>query len=449
MGVPQVGPNYAGLVAGQPVEPAVLEIVMPPGAPPVSWDEGPRPALVVALGPAVVLRVTVRESRAQDVRLGRALDAFVARLAPVVGVLVTNARATDALESAARKAVTRQRAVEIALDPDRVLAFVARLGSDAVGASAAYLVVGAGDPPTPEQVWSSGDASLLRASFGPELVLPYLTSTRAAMWTDPRLPPRLGAAGFRFCAAVQGAYGAERALLALATPRAPANAPATQAFLNRLGETLSGVVRDRQATVAATRGYVDSLIAVADLMDAANPYAPQHSRQVASLAYELALEVEGDEAWARTLELAGRLHDVGMAAIGLDLPARAGTLGESDRQVIRQHPDVGADLLAGLTAQVLPPAVVQAVRHHHERWDGEGYPVGLRGEAIPREARVLAAAELFLGYTSARSYRPGMPPGRALYELIQASGRALDPVVVRALTSLCRRRGVQAAPPAP
>lgn len=445
-GLPQVGPNYAGLVAGQPLEPAVLEVVVPEEAPPVRWEEGVRPSLLLTFGRAVVLRASVRESRAQDVRLRRALDAWVGRLGPVVAVLVAHARAQEALEATARRAVTSQRAVEIALDPDRLMTFVARLGAEAVGASAGYLVVQEGDRGV-EELWSSGDATALGASFGPALVLPYLRETRVAMWSDPRLPPRLLATGFRFCAAVRGGYDREQALLALASPRLPTSVPATQALLARLADALVGIVRDRQETVAATRSYVDSLTAVADLVDAANPYAPQHSRQVASLAQELAMEMEGDPAWAKTLELAGRLHDVGMAAIGLDLPARSGSLAESDRQVIRQHPDVGADLLSGLTSRVLPDSVARAVRHHHERWDGEGYPAGLRGEAIPPEARILAAAELFMGYTSARSYRPGLSPGRALYELTQAAGTAIDPAVLRALTAVCAKRGVRALPP--
>lgn len=445
-GLPQVGPNYAGLVAGQSIEPAVLDMPAPePDAAPVHWDEGLRPAVQVALGREVVLRATVRESRAQDVRLRATLEAFAQRCRPIVSVLVAYSHSATALETASRRAVTTQRAVEIALDPERILSFVARLGADAMGATAGYLVMrqAEGDDQT---IWQAGD-TFLDGELAPSQLLAYLGETAAAMWLEPNLPQAVEAAGFRACAAVQGHYGAERSVLLLVSPRPPANASTGRALLGRLSETMSGVVRDRQAAQAATRGYLESLVAVADLVDAANPHAPQHSRQVAALAHDLALALGGEAPWARALAVAGRLHDVGMASIGLELVAQRGTLAEADRQTIRQHPDVGADLLLGLAPRVLPAWVPAAVRHHHERWDGEGYPAGLRGQDIPREARILAAAELFMGYTSARSYRTGMAPARALYEMVRASGSVLDPQVLDALIALCARRGVRPLPP--
>ena len=105
---------------------------------------------------------------------------------------------------------------------------------------------------------------------------------------------------------------------------------------------------------------------------------------------------------------------------------------------MRRHPLVGAQILAPF--DFFAPAAA-AIRHHHERWDGSGYPDGLAGEAIPFGARVVAVADVFDALTSPRPYRGAYPLDAALAELDLEAGRALDPALVAALVELVRRAG--------
>ncbi len=151
-----------------------------------------------------------------------------------------------------------------------------------------------------------------------------------------------------------------------------------------------------------------------------------HSRQVAELAAAVAVQLGLPDALIERCRLAGWLHDVGKLTISDAIVARAGALAPAERATMTAHAAIGAELLASM------PGVAEAhlgVRHHHERWDGGGYPDGLVGEAIPLEARVVAAADTF----STATGRRGLERATAIAELRAAAGAVLDPRVVAAL----------------
>ena len=129
----------------------------------------------------------------------------------------------------------------------------------------------------------------------------------------------------------------------------------------------------------------------------------------------------------RILRYAGLLHDIGKLAVEDRILRKAGPLTPEEREAIKQHPVVGAAILgsAGSFAALVP-----AVRHHHERFDGTGYPDGLAGEAIPVEARILAVADAFDAMTSDRPYRPALARDVACERLIRGRGTQFDPGVV-------------------
>ncbi|MBC7106872.1 MAG: HD-GYP domain-containing protein, partial [Firmicutes bacterium] len=156
-------------------------------------------------------------------------------------------------------------------------------------------------------------------------------------------------------------------------------------------------------------------------------------------AHELALS----ESLAEEAYMAALLHDLGKVAVPQEILLKPGPLADEEREEIRQHPVLGVMILqpAGF-----PPGVLVAIRHHHEDYDGGGYPDGLRGEEIPLAARLIRVADAFDAMTSARPYREPMAPEEALRELRRGAGRQFDPVLVELFLRLRERD--RAVPPA-
>ena len=151
---------------------------------------------------------------------------------------------------------------------------------------------------------------------------------------------------------------------------------------------------------------------------------------VAELAELVGRELGLPESLQGDLRLAGLLHDVGTIAVAGAVLSKPGPLDEEEWVLLREHPSIGADMVAripGLARTQL------AIRHHHERFDGEGYPDRLAGESIPMAARVLAAVDAYTAMTEIRPYRDARDRAEALEELRRNAGTQLDPTVVDAL----------------
>ncbi len=150
-------------------------------------------------------------------------------------------------------------------------------------------------------------------------------------------------------------------------------------------------------------GTIQSLVSALDAKDA---YTCGHSSRVADLAVELAERLNFDSDHIATIRMAGILHDIGKIGVEDSVLRKPGQLTDEEFEKIKQHPVLGYEILQGIRQfrKILP-----AVRHHHESWDGTGYPDGLCGESIPRDAQVLAVADAFDAMTSDRPYRTGMP----------------------------------------
>jgi diguanylate cyclase (GGDEF)-like protein/putative nucleotidyltransferase with HDIG domain len=204
----------------------------------------------------------------------------------------------------------------------------------------------------------------------------------------------------------------------------------------------AAVLAARTATLRAARQrreserqqalHLSSLDALTGAIDGRDPFRRHHTRRVRAYAGTLAhcLDLPADE--RRTLRVAAMLHDVGKLVVPDHLLNKPGRLSESEFEKVRTHPAAGAALLAPAG---LPEPVLRVIRHHHERWDGSGYPDRLRGETIPRAARVLAVADAFEALTSDRSYRGRMDPQGAAALLSAWSGVHFDPDVVQALVT--------------
>lgn len=169
-----------------------------------------------------------------------------------------------------------------------------------------------------------------------------------------------------------------------------------------------------------------------DLLHSHHPATAAHGervgRQAAALASQLGLPADA----LRVIEVGGRFHDVGKLAIPAAVLQKADALSNEEWALMRRHPELGAYLLAAFG---LPPSVIAAVHHHHERYDGTGYPGRLADHCIPFAARIIAVADAFDVMTTDRSYRAAMAPADAVAEIARLRGTQFDPTVVDALVT--------------
>ena len=172
-------------------------------------------------------------------------------------------------------------------------------------------------------------------------------------------------------------------------------------------------------------------------MEAKDLYLRGHSQRVAELAGHLAEELGLDETTCEDLRVAGRLHDVGKIGIREAILNKPDRLTLEEFEHVKRHVQIGLDILAPLFHIKNP---LHYVKHHHERWDGAGYPQGLAGEDIPMGARILCAADTFDALTSKRAYREPLAPVAALEHLRIDSGKQFDPSVYDALVRVILKR---------
>lgn len=173
-----------------------------------------------------------------------------------------------------------------------------------------------------------------------------------------------------------------------------------------------------------------TLFTLVQTIDAKCHYTALHSRHVAEHAVMIAAQLGLPAEEIERVRWAALLHDIGKLSTPGEILDKPGSLAQSEQAILRQHPVESARILEGIRHF---QACLPAVRHHHERFDGRGYPDGLSGQSIPIEARILAVADAYDAMTSDRAYRPAMSESRALQLLRQESGAQFDPVVVAAL----------------
>jgi HD-GYP domain-containing protein (c-di-GMP phosphodiesterase class II) len=156
---------------------------------------------------------------------------------------------------------------------------------------------------------------------------------------------------------------------------------------------------------------------------------------VAELGRRLALVLDLDRDDVEAVGEAGLLHDIGTIGVPEPLLHKPGPLTADEWRAMRRHPVVGAQIVAPFEFSARSAVLI---RHHHERWDGSGYPDGLAGHAIPVGARILAVADVFDALTSMRPFRAAVGREAALAQLIGEGGRTLDACVVTACVELLR-----------
>lgn len=173
----------------------------------------------------------------------------------------------------------------------------------------------------------------------------------------------------------------------------------------------------------------NALVALADTVDKRDQYTYQHSQRVAKIAGEVATRMNLPAKEVDLIVSAARVHDLGKISTDNRILYKQASLTEDERRLINDHPAAGGEL-AGKFSMYRKGR--DCIRHHHERWDGKGYPDGLAGEAIPIGARIIAVADSYDAMTSDRPYRQALPHEIAIAELARGKGKQYDSRVVDA-----------------
>ena len=168
-------------------------------------------------------------------------------------------------------------------------------------------------------------------------------------------------------------------------------------------------------------------------IEAKDAYTAGHSSKVAEMSFRLArrLRIKGKQ--LEDIHMAAHLHDIGKISVPTSILNKKGTLLPHERAQVELHPEIGYKIIS--PAKSLR-SIAQIVLHHHERWDGKGYPQGLAGERIPLGARIIALTDAIDAMTSHRPYRQAMSWEACQLEVSAAKGRQFDPVLVDACESL-------------
>lgn len=159
----------------------------------------------------------------------------------------------------------------------------------------------------------------------------------------------------------------------------------------------------------------------------------EHSRRVATYAHRLARNLGWSRRDARDLALAALVHDLGKTWIANDILNKSAALSDEERRKMERHPVIGARILIGCDVHSF---YVETVLHHHEAWNGRGYPAGLQGEEIPMSARILAVADVYDVLTSQRPYKAPLSKDAARERLLQGAGSSFDPLIVQVFLHL-------------
>lgn len=171
-------------------------------------------------------------------------------------------------------------------------------------------------------------------------------------------------------------------------------------------------------------------------VDAKDHHTRVHSEQVANIAFCLARRLRLPRQQCIQIHIAGHLHDVGKIGVPDVVLGKPGKLSPHEMYAIRQHPAIGANILAPVCRLEMSSDIRGMVLHHHEYWDGGGYPNGLHGEAIPLGARIISLADAYSAMRENRAYRRGLAQQEALDRIEKAAGSQFDPEVAVVLLDM-------------
>jgi HD-GYP domain-containing protein (c-di-GMP phosphodiesterase class II) len=246
------------------------------------------------------------------------------------------------------------------------------------------------------------------------------------------VPPRIALRFLGWVFAVDVALAPVGVLAGVTAQRQPL---AIAAVLPLMG-LLVLFARERRAHIdkalALSHAYRGTALLMSDLLEADDAYTGgEHSHGVVALALAVGDGLALDARDSRNLEFAALLHDIGKIRVADEIINKPGKLTDEEFAAIKRHPVDGQEMLERVGGVLSEVGII--VRHHHERYEGGGYPDGIAGEAIPLAARIICACDTFSAMTTNRPYRAALPVAAAIAELERCSGSQFDPAVVQAL----------------
>jgi HD-GYP domain-containing protein (c-di-GMP phosphodiesterase class II) len=216
-------------------------------------------------------------------------------------------------------------------------------------------------------------------------------------------------------------------------------------FLCAVTDVLVGIIERRRAyneidqTVEKLRKALGATVqTIAQMVEIRDPYTAGHQRRVADLARAIADEMGLSERQIDGIRIAGIIHDLGKIYVPAEILSKPGRITDLEYSLIKTHPQAGYDILKNIDFSW---PIAQIVLQHHERIDGSGYPLGLFGEDILMEAKILAVADVVEAIASHRPYRPSPGIDKALEEISGNKGTLYDPQIVVACVKLFTEKG--------
>lgn len=201
-----------------------------------------------------------------------------------------------------------------------------------------------------------------------------------------------------------------------------------EAYHNRLEELVEErTAKLQQAYRFLKKSHLDCVKVLAEAIDAKDPYTRGHSDRVKRMSLAIARQMGFSEERLENLEYGALLHDIGKIGIKDEILQKQGKLSQGEYEYIQEHPLIGVKIVEGVE---FFKDKIPMIRYHHEFYDGSGYPDGLKGEAIPLEARIISLPDAFDAMTSARPHRGVMPLQDVLAELERCKGRQFDPKIL-------------------
>lgn len=210
-------------------------------------------------------------------------------------------------------------------------------------------------------------------------------------------------------------------------------------YLNFLAERATFVIENIALYENIYENLFSTLYAFVEAIEAKDPYTKQHSSRVTEFAIKIGKEMGCSDEQLELLNFSGHLHDIGKIGIPDNILLKPGPLTDQEYDAIKEHPLIGANIVGHLGLLTGEQGIIL---HHHERWDGKGYPDGLQGESIPFLSRILAVADVYDAMASDRSYRKRLPDDVVLKTIQQNAGIQFDREVVKAFMSIYKRGGL-------
>ncbi|SEI85703.1 HDIG domain-containing protein [Deinococcus reticulitermitis] len=261
-------------------------------------------------------------------------------------------------------------------------------------------------------------------------------SVQADHWVDEQVLALLSR-GRRQATHVAQVYGRDEThlgLLVLARPTSEHFSASEKEVISSCARLLGAQLGQQHANRNLSEANDLTLRALGAALERRDDETGGHTQRVVQLSGRLAQALGWDEEQGRALRWGAYLHDLGKIAIPDRILHKRGPLDPEERQLIQRHTTAGYEMLQDL--HFLPAETLDLVRYHHERWDGTGYPAGLRGTRIPESARIFSIIDVYDALTNARPYKPAWSRERALQEIRAGAGTHFDPEYVKVFLQL-------------